>query len=130
MKSAPAIDLPYVDSYQYYLKLGPLSSINEKLFKNEVTFWNEMTKHPDYDEFWQSRDLRRHLKRIQPAVMTVGGWFDAEDLFGALPGGFVPVPPDDPDALREAVGERTAAVLLELARDAKREFRNHSDIDT
>ena len=36
-----------------------------------------------------------------------------DDLFGALPAGFAPVPPDDPDALREAVGERTAAVLLE-----------------
>jgi predicted acetylornithine/succinylornithine family transaminase len=36
-----------------------------------------------------------------------------EDLFGALPAGFVAVPPDDPDALRVAVGEGTAAVLLE-----------------
>ena len=43
-----------------------------------------MTQHPTYDEFWQARDLRRHLKNIKPAVMTVGGWFDAEDLFGAL----------------------------------------------
>ena len=43
-----------------------------------------MTQHPNYDEFWQARDLRRHLKNIKPAVMTVGGWFDAEDLFGAL----------------------------------------------
>ena len=43
-----------------------------------------MTQHPSYDEFWQARDLRRHLKNIKPAVMTVGGWFDAEDLFGAL----------------------------------------------
>ena len=43
-----------------------------------------MTQHPNYDEFWQARNLRRHLKNITPAVMTVGGWFDAEDLFGAL----------------------------------------------
>ena len=43
-----------------------------------------MMQHGTYDEFWQSRDLRRHLKDIKPAVMTVGGWFDAEDLFGAL----------------------------------------------
>ncbi len=43
-----------------------------------------MTQHDTYDEFWQARDLRRHLKNIKPAVMTVGGWFDAEDLFGAL----------------------------------------------
>src|SRR2546423_3631163 len=43
-----------------------------------------MTQHATYDEYWQARDLRRHLKNIKPAVMTVGGWFDAEDLFGAL----------------------------------------------
>ena len=36
-----------------------------------------------------------------------------EDLFGPLPPGFVVVPRDDPAALRAAVGERTAAVMLE-----------------
>ena len=36
-----------------------------------------------------------------------------EDLFGPLPAGFVVVPRDDPGALRSAVGERTAAVMLE-----------------
>lgn len=73
-----------VDAYKFFLEAGPLANINEKLFKNDVGFWNDMMKHPSYDEFWQSRDLRRHFKNIKPAVMTVGGWFDAEDLFGAL----------------------------------------------
>jgi putative CocE/NonD family hydrolase len=72
------------DGYGFFLKLGPLANANEKFFKNDVAFWNDMMKHPVYDEFWQARDLRRHLKNIKPAVMTVGGWFDAEDLFGAL----------------------------------------------
>jgi acetylornithine/N-succinyldiaminopimelate aminotransferase len=36
-----------------------------------------------------------------------------EDLFGPLPAGFVPVPRDDPAALRAAVGARTAAVMIE-----------------
>ena len=43
-----------------------------------------MMQHATYDDFWQARNLRRHLKNIKPAVMTVGGWFDAENLFGAL----------------------------------------------
>jgi putative CocE/NonD family hydrolase len=72
------------DGYSFFLNLGPLDNINEKHFKNDVPFWTEMTQHPNYDEYWQARDLRRHLKNIKPAVMTVGGWFDAEDLFGAL----------------------------------------------
>lgn len=72
------------DGYSFFLGLGPLSNVNEKYFKQDVPFWTEMTQHGTYDEFWQARDLRRHLKNIKPAVMTVGGWFDAEDLFGAL----------------------------------------------
>jgi putative CocE/NonD family hydrolase len=72
------------DAYKFFLEAGPLSNIDEKLYKNQVAFWNEMLKHPNYDEFWKSRDIRPHLVNVKPAVMTVGGWFDAEDLFGAL----------------------------------------------
>ncbi len=73
------------DGYQFFLKkMGTLAMANERFFKNEVAFWNEMMKHDTYDEFWQSRNLRPHLKKIRPAVMTVGGWFDAENIYGAL----------------------------------------------
>jgi putative CocE/NonD family hydrolase len=72
------------DGYRFYQELGPLANANEKHLKNQVAFWNDLMKHGSYDEFWQARNLRPHLKNIQPAVMTVGGWFDAEDLFGAL----------------------------------------------
>ena len=72
------------DGYSYFLKLGPLYNANEKIFKNEIAFWNDMMRHGSYDEFWQSRNLRPHIKNIKPAVMTVGGWFDTENLYGAL----------------------------------------------
>ncbi len=72
------------DAYSFFLSLGPLSNVNEKYYKNDVPFWTQMTQHDTYDEFWQARNLRPHLKNVKPAVMTVGGWFDAEDLFGAL----------------------------------------------
>lgn len=72
------------DGYKFFLNLGPLYNANEKYYKNEISFWNDMMKHGTYDEFWQSRNLRPHLKAIKPAVMTVGGWFDAENLYGAM----------------------------------------------
>lgn len=72
------------DGYQFFLNLGPLPNADAKYFKGDVAFWNEVMKHGTYDEFWKSRNLRQHLKKIKPAVMTVGGWFDAENLFGAL----------------------------------------------
>jgi putative CocE/NonD family hydrolase len=73
-----------LDAYSFFLSLGPLENANEKYFKNDVPFWTEMMQHGTYDDYWQARNLRPHLKNIKPAVMTVGGWFDAEDLFGAL----------------------------------------------
>lgn len=72
------------DGYQFFRDLGPLYNANERYMKNNVQFWTDMMKHPNYDEFWQSRNLRPHLKGIKPEVLTIGGWFDAENLFGAL----------------------------------------------
>ena len=56
----------------------------DRLFKGETAFFKEVMQHGTYDDFWKARNIRPHLKNIKPAVMTVGGWFDAENLFGAL----------------------------------------------
>ena len=80
----PRFDHGTPDGYQFFLDLGPLPNADKRYFKGDVAFWNEVMKHGTYDEFWKARNLRPHLKNIRPAVMTVGGWFDAENLFGAL----------------------------------------------
>ncbi len=72
------------DGYQFFLDLGPLKNANDRHFKGEIPFWNDLAQHPNYDEFWQSRNILPHLKHIKAAVMTVGGWFDTEDLYGPL----------------------------------------------
>jgi uncharacterized protein len=72
------------DGYQFFLDLGPLKNANERYFKDRIPFWDQLCEHPNYDTFWQQRNLLPHLKHVAPAVMTVGGWFDAEDLYGAL----------------------------------------------
>jgi putative CocE/NonD family hydrolase len=72
------------DGYKFFLELGPVANANEKYLKGRIAFWNEMMQHPTYDQYWQARNTLPHLKNIRPAVMTVGGWFDAEDLYGAL----------------------------------------------
>ncbi len=75
---------PTPDGYEFYMRLGPLSNANTKYLKDRVPFWNQIVEHPNYDEFWQRRNLLPHLHKVAPAVMTVGGWFDAEDLYGPL----------------------------------------------
>ncbi len=46
-------------------------------------FWSDMAAHPDYDSWWEARDTRRACYNLRPAVLVVGGAFDAEDCFGA-----------------------------------------------
>ena len=77
-------DFETPDGYEFFLKLGPLNAAGKKFFKGEAAFWDEAMQHGTYDEFWKARNIRAHLKDIKPAVLTVGGWFDAENLFGAL----------------------------------------------
>jgi putative CocE/NonD family hydrolase len=72
------------DGYNFFLRMGPLANSESRLLKGRAPEWNEFLAHPTYDSFWQARNIRPHLKNVHCAVMTVGGWFDAEDLFGAL----------------------------------------------
>ncbi len=72
------------DAYDFYLRMGPLANSNDKYLKNENPYWNSNLDHTTYDEFWQARSLVSHMKNIKPAVLFVGGWFDAEDLAGPL----------------------------------------------
>jgi putative CocE/NonD family hydrolase len=70
------------DGYQFALDLGSLKNA-DKYYKDNF-FWQETVNHPNYDDFWQKRGLLKHYNAVKPAIMTVGGWFDAEDLTGPL----------------------------------------------
>ena len=77
-------DLGTPDAYQFFLDLGPVRNADERYLHGAIPFWNEMVAHPNYDAFWQARNLRPHLRNVKCAMLTVGGWFDTEDLHGAL----------------------------------------------
>ncbi len=72
------------DGYRFFLELGPLANADRRYFQGSIPFWKELLDHSNYDAFWQARNLRPHLNHVAPAVLVVGGWFDAEDLFGPL----------------------------------------------
>jgi putative CocE/NonD family hydrolase len=80
----PSFRYPVPDNYEFFLSLGAVKNIAPKYLGDSIKFWNDAFSHPDYDDFWKIRDPRQYLKNVTPAVMTVGGWFDAEDLYGAL----------------------------------------------
>ncbi len=78
------LEMGTADAYDFFLGLGPLSNADERFFHHEIPFWDEVSQHPNYDSFWQSRNILPHLKNIKAAVMVVGGLFDTEDLYGPL----------------------------------------------
>jgi putative CocE/NonD family hydrolase len=78
----PDFDMKTPDGYDYYLNLGTLSELNQKLYNGEATYWQEIVDHPNYDAFWQKRSLWKFMKNVKCAVLNVGGWFDAEDPMG------------------------------------------------
>ncbi|WP_075341895.1 CocE/NonD family hydrolase [Tenacibaculum agarivorans] len=87
------------DQYQFFLDKGPLKNLNEYFqydkLDTKVTgnkeqiddfFWKEIVEHPNYDAVWKSKGIIQHLNKVPSTVATmiVGGWFDAEDLYGPL----------------------------------------------
>jgi len=72
------------NAYDFFLKMGTLKNANAVEYFNGRGIWGQTLVHDTYDTFWRARNIRPHLKNIKPAVLVVGGWFDAEDMFGAL----------------------------------------------
>jgi putative CocE/NonD family hydrolase len=72
------------DGYRFFMDMGPNKNADEKYFGTKLAFWDSMMVHPNYDAYWQKRSLAPHLKNIKPAVLFVGGWYDAEDPYGPL----------------------------------------------
>ncbi|HET7208512.1 MAG TPA: CocE/NonD family hydrolase [Terriglobales bacterium] len=78
------VDFGTEDGYQFFLNMGPLSNADRLFFKGSNPLWNDQVAHTTYDSYWKQRSLPPHLHNIHCAVLTVGGWFDAEDLEGPL----------------------------------------------
>lgn len=71
------------DAYDFYLRMGAVGPGARKyLAAGTAPLWDTMIAHPNYDAYWRARDLRPHLRGMKPAMLTVGGFYDTEDLFG------------------------------------------------
>lgn len=70
------------DNYDFFLKAGTLKNLSS-MIGDSIKFWHEMMEHPNYDAWWQARNARVGLYNVKPAMLWVGGLFDAEDCWGA-----------------------------------------------
>jgi uncharacterized protein len=80
-KTPVPFDFGTKNAYEFYLNAGPISNLSKYLDGKSGLFDDQMN-HDTYDDYWKTRDLAPHMKNIHCAVLTVGGWFDAEDLQG------------------------------------------------
>jgi putative CocE/NonD family hydrolase len=74
------------DSYDYFLKLGGLKEVSDSYVQGlgvRQPYWDDQMQHPNYDQYWKDRNVLTHLNGVKCATMTVGGWFDNEDNYGA-----------------------------------------------
>jgi putative CocE/NonD family hydrolase len=80
-KTSVAFDYGTKDGYEFYLNAGPIGNLT-KYLEGRSALWDDQLHHDTYDDYWKTRNLAPHMKNIHCAVLTVGGWFDAEDLQG------------------------------------------------
>ncbi len=78
----PGFTIPSQDNYDFYLKTGALKNF-AKIMGDSIAFWKDMYNHPNYDDWWKARNARNFVTNVKPAMLVVGGLFDAEDCFGA-----------------------------------------------
>ncbi len=83
--SKPVFNYFTKDAYSFFKSLGVLKNTQSaKYYNSNCTIWNEYLEHDTYDDYWKARNIRNHLENIKTPTLVVGGWFDAENLFGAL----------------------------------------------
>jgi putative CocE/NonD family hydrolase len=84
----PKVQVPFdagtPDGYEFYLKAGATSNLDKLYLKGTNPLFNDQIYHTAFDDYWKARNLAPHMKNVKCAVLTVGGWFDAEDLSGPM----------------------------------------------
>jgi putative CocE/NonD family hydrolase len=70
------------DNYKWYLETGALKNLM-KLTGDSIAFWKDLYEHPNLDAWWKARNARVAMVDVKPAMLVVGGLFDAEDCYGA-----------------------------------------------
>ena len=83
-KSWSNFDYGTPDGYDFFLSHLTLSNITDTMTASQRALLMPTIANWTYNDFWKTRNIAPHLKNIKAAVLTVGGWYDAEDLQGPL----------------------------------------------
>ena len=82
MVGAEPIRVGWYDTYYWYLSFGSLKALTDSTRAMRIPTWRRFVEHPAYDSEWQGRAFQRLVTRLSLPTLSVGGWWDSEDLFG------------------------------------------------
>ncbi len=76
-----------VDGFDYFLERGSFAEDVKRSGAHSPTgglppTWERFLDHPAYDEVWSSRGVERHLATVAVPTLSVGGYYDQEDMWG------------------------------------------------
>ena len=73
------------DDYDTYLRYGSAGAYGQAMGMDQLPFWQRLTQHPAYDEFWQGQAVDKILaaKPLTVPTLLVGSLWDQEDIYGA-----------------------------------------------
>ena len=70
------------DGFDYFLKRGSFSEDVKKSGSKVLPTWKLFLDHPAYDRYWSSRGVEHVLNAVTVPTLSVGGYYDQEDMYG------------------------------------------------
>ena len=71
------------DGYDFFLERGSFAEdVKKSGVKQPFPTWKLFLDHPSYDVVWSSRGVEHHLNNVAVPTLSVGGYYDQEDMWG------------------------------------------------
>ena len=70
------------DGFDYFLERGSFAEDVKQSGSKTLPTWKLFLEHPAYDSVWSSRGVQHSLNSVAVPTLTVGGYYDQEDMFG------------------------------------------------
>jgi putative CocE/NonD family hydrolase len=70
------------DGFSFFLSRGSFEQDVKKSKARVLPTWKHFFDDPSYDRFWQNRGVENTFKQIAVPTLTVGGYYDQEDMWG------------------------------------------------
>ncbi|MEO6331347.1 MAG: CocE/NonD family hydrolase [Gemmatimonadaceae bacterium] len=72
----------YGDKYAWFLSFPSLKALTDSTGSMRIPTWRRFVEHPTYDSVWQQRAFPLAISKLSVPTLTVGGWWDQENLYG------------------------------------------------